>query len=477
MTTISAELATTERRRTALLSPGTLGIAAATGLVLFEAVDALLGSHGLGATLPAGWAQLVAPAFVVLVLAAVVCERLWPAERRPVPRPRPRPGCVLLPPLRPGHRAVHDAAQRRQRRHPARPRHAGCRRRGRRSGPVGPWSSSRCVAMDLCNWLAHWGDHRIGVLWRIHALHHSQEELSVLTSFRAHPLMHTTGFVLATVPVLVTHRRPPAGARSSSPSTSASAPCRTPTSAGPTVHSAASCVSPAYHRQHHAVEGQQDVNLGVVLTVWDVLAGRARFRLEGAAPCAHRPGRPAGARRAGRGAAGRTAPARLLARQLAQPFSDCVKRPAASAAEAARRQQAAAGHEGQRLRRARTSAPEPRGPVQVVRPQLHVAEVDPEQVGRVRPPPRSRAPAAMHASGTRRGQRHGLGDVELVDDAVRQRALARRHRAAATRATPGSGGRPGAWRRAARRRGPPPCRKRVKSPPAASSSAMKAGPS
>ena len=58
------------------------------------------------------------------------------------------------------------------------------------------------LAMDLCNWLAHWGDHRIGILWRIHALHHSQEELSVLTSFRAHPLMHTTGFVLATVPVL-----------------------------------------------------------------------------------------------------------------------------------------------------------------------------------------------------------------------------------------------------------------------------------
>jgi hypothetical protein len=36
----------------------------------------------------------------------------------------------------------------------------------------------------------------------INALHHSQEELSVLTSFRAHPLMHTTGFLLATIPVV-----------------------------------------------------------------------------------------------------------------------------------------------------------------------------------------------------------------------------------------------------------------------------------
>ena len=71
MTTINAELATTDRRRAGLLSPGVLGLAAATGLVLFEAVDALLGAHGLGATLHAGWSQLVAPAFVLLVLVFV----------------------------------------------------------------------------------------------------------------------------------------------------------------------------------------------------------------------------------------------------------------------------------------------------------------------------------------------------------------------------------------------------------------------
>jgi sterol desaturase/sphingolipid hydroxylase (fatty acid hydroxylase superfamily) len=36
-------------------------------------------------------------------------------------------------------------------------------------------------------------------------------------------------------------------------------------------------VSPAYHRLHHAPDTQQ-VNLGVVLTIWDILAGRARPR-------------------------------------------------------------------------------------------------------------------------------------------------------------------------------------------------------
>jgi sterol desaturase/sphingolipid hydroxylase (fatty acid hydroxylase superfamily) len=35
-------------------------------------------------------------------------------------------------------------------------------------------------------------------------------------------------------------------------------------------------VSPAYHRLHHAPD-IQNANLGVVLTIWDVLAGRARF--------------------------------------------------------------------------------------------------------------------------------------------------------------------------------------------------------
>jgi sterol desaturase/sphingolipid hydroxylase (fatty acid hydroxylase superfamily) len=36
-------------------------------------------------------------------------------------------------------------------------------------------------------------------------------------------------------------------------------------------------VSPVYHRQHHALGGPPGANLGVVLTVWDVMAHRAVF--------------------------------------------------------------------------------------------------------------------------------------------------------------------------------------------------------
>jgi sterol desaturase/sphingolipid hydroxylase (fatty acid hydroxylase superfamily) len=127
--------------------------------------------------------------------------------------------------------------------------------------------------------------------------------------------MHTTGFLLATIPVIVLMP-----ARPVDPVLITAYVC-----VGTLQHAnlrwtfgplGRILVSPAYHRLHHAT-GIQDVNLGVVLTIWDVLAGRARF-----------PGR---AHRAGRtGLAGRPVPVeqdaaagpplRLMASQLIEPF-------------------------------------------------------------------------------------------------------------------------------------------------------------
>ena len=172
------------------------------------------------------------------------------------------------------------------------------------------------VAMDGANWLAHYADHRLGPLWRFHALHHSQEELSVLTSFRAHPLMHTTGFVLATIPVVALMP-----ARPIAPVLITIYICL-----GTLQHANVRwtfgpvgrlLVSPAYHRLHHAPDTQA-VNLGVVLTIWDVLAGCASFPARG---------QPAG--RTGldglpvpvEQAAAPAAPLLLLAEQLLEPFA------------------------------------------------------------------------------------------------------------------------------------------------------------
>jgi hypothetical protein len=96
--------------------------------------------------------------------------------------------------------------------------------------------------------------------------------------------MHTTGFLLASIPVVVPLGRV--------------------------------IVSPAYHRLHHAAD-IQDMNLGVVLTIWDVLAGRARFP-----PRAHLAsrtgldGRPVPVEQDGPTAT----PLRLMAGQLIEPF-------------------------------------------------------------------------------------------------------------------------------------------------------------
>ena len=75
-------------------------------------------------------------------------------------------------------------------------------------------------------------------------------------------------------------------------------------------------VSPAFHRLHHSAE-RQDVNLGVVLTVWDHLAGIARRPERGNRPCVTGlAGRPVPVEQAG----ARSGAAGLMARQLVEPF-------------------------------------------------------------------------------------------------------------------------------------------------------------
>jgi sterol desaturase/sphingolipid hydroxylase (fatty acid hydroxylase superfamily) len=171
------------------------------------------------------------------------------------------------------------------------------------------------VAMDAANWLAHYADHRFIVLWRFHALHHSQEELSVLTSFRAHPLMHTTGFLLASVPVVVLMP-----GRAIDPVLITAYVC-----IGTLQHANLrwtygplgwALVSPAYHRLHHATD-IQDVNLGVVLTIWDVLARRARFPSRaGHISRTGLDGRPVPVEQGDAA----TSPLRVMASQLIEPF-------------------------------------------------------------------------------------------------------------------------------------------------------------
>jgi sterol desaturase/sphingolipid hydroxylase (fatty acid hydroxylase superfamily) len=131
------------------------------------------------------------------------------------------------------------------------------------------------VAIDAVDWLAHLANHRITSLWRLHAVHHSQEELSIFSTFRTHPLVHVS-FLISAVPVL---------ALASNDATPA-AVLTTYACLGALPHAnvrwgygwfGGVFVSPAYHRRHHAPTGRLDVNMGTVLTVWDRMSGRAIY--------------------------------------------------------------------------------------------------------------------------------------------------------------------------------------------------------
>jgi sterol desaturase/sphingolipid hydroxylase (fatty acid hydroxylase superfamily) len=296
------------------LCPSSFVLAGFTAVVLLVAVTGLLKQGRLETVLSAGWAELAAPLLVALVVVTGMCERVWPAERRPVlARGHVQDACFLalhavvviplMTLLSVGAAALVSS-------------HAGwIELRSTAHWPGWLLLPVTIVAMDGANWLAHYADHRLEPLWRFHALHHSQEELSVLTSFRAHPLMHTTGFVLATIPVVALMPSRPID-----PVLITIYVCigtlqhaNLRWSFGPAGRV---LVSPAYHRLHHAPDTQH-VNLGVVLTIWDVLAGRARFPArEGAVGRTGLDGRPVPVEQDG--SAG---PALLLvAEQLAEPF-------------------------------------------------------------------------------------------------------------------------------------------------------------
>ena len=149
-----------------------------------------------------------------------------------------------------------------------------------KSGWVPHWAATAAifVAMDGCNWLAHLANHRFQPLWRFHELHHSQEDMSTLTVFRTHPLIHVS-YLIALLPAIVLLAN---GALTSTllvvyGASVAFAHSNTNLGFGPVERI---FVSPNFHRIHHQLVGPQDVNLGFMLTIWDQLSGRAIFPTE-----------------------------------------------------------------------------------------------------------------------------------------------------------------------------------------------------
>jgi sterol desaturase/sphingolipid hydroxylase (fatty acid hydroxylase superfamily) len=259
--------------------PPTIVLAALSGWLAWRGWTAL-SSYGPFAAIRAGQLNYCGPVVLTFVALLIGAERVWPAQRRPVLAR----GHVLdfgyllayallvMPFVTLISAGTADELE----------KHASWLVLPHLS-VIPPWVviAISLVVIDATDWLVHFLNHRFNPLWRFHAVHHSQEELSVLTTFRAHPLVHLS-FAITAVPGFAL-------------AANAATPTRLLTlyaCLGALPHTNVDwtygrlrrlVISPAYHRLHHRDRGRLDVNLGVVFPYWDMLTRRALF------PAAERP--------------------------------------------------------------------------------------------------------------------------------------------------------------------------------------------
>jgi sterol desaturase/sphingolipid hydroxylase (fatty acid hydroxylase superfamily) len=237
-----------------------------------------LAQYGPVRSITAGQFQLAGPAVTSFVLVVFLIEQVRPAQRRPLlARGHLLDICYMLAhalvvvPLIVLIGAGFSGELARLAPWLTLPRVGGV--------PTWCFIALEVLAIDAVDWLVHLGNHRINSLWRLHAVHHSQEELSILTTFRAHPLVQVS-FLLSAVPILVIAHN----------AATPAAVLTTYACLGALPHAnvrwtygkaGAILISPAYHRIHHRATGRLDINMGTVFTIWDVLSRRAVFPAAG----------------------------------------------------------------------------------------------------------------------------------------------------------------------------------------------------
>jgi sterol desaturase/sphingolipid hydroxylase (fatty acid hydroxylase superfamily) len=282
-----------------------------------------LGQSGVAQSVDAGRFELAGPAVLGFVLVVTVIEQLFPAQRhRLLARGRLLDFCyvlfyaLLVVPLIVLLGAGFGGLLARLEPWLVLPRVPGV--------PGWCFVALAVIGIDAVDWLTHLGNHRLNALWRLHAVHHSQEELSILTTYRAHPLVHVS-FLFSAVPILAV-----------ASTTSTPAVVLTVYAClGALPHANVRwtygwagriLISPAYHRIHHSATGRLDINLGTVLAIWDTFSRRAVFPARGAdrmVIATGLSGRPIPVEQSGQ----RPRLARTMLRQLTEPFTSIRTEP------------------------------------------------------------------------------------------------------------------------------------------------------
>jgi sterol desaturase/sphingolipid hydroxylase (fatty acid hydroxylase superfamily) len=239
-----------------------------------------LGHGGLARSVNAGRFQLAGPVVLGFVLAVCILEQICPAQRRPVfARGHLLDFCyavfyalLVIPLIVLLGAGFSDLL---------------ARNAPWLVLPQMPKLPSWCfvvlavLGIDAVDWLTHLANHRLTALWRLHAVHHSQEELSILTTYRAHPLVHVS-FLLSAIPVLAVEDNTvtPAAVLTVYACLGALPHANVRWTYGPAGRI---MISPAYHRIHHSATGRLDINLGTVFAIWDAASRRAVFPARAAA--------------------------------------------------------------------------------------------------------------------------------------------------------------------------------------------------
>lgn len=134
------------------------------------------------------------------------------------------------------------------------------------------------LGLDLLAYWLHRLHHRVGVLWRLHAVHHTDPDLDVTTHLRHHPGAVLVEAVVTGGAVLLAGLSPAEVALYAALAWTVQAVAHANIALPPRSASAVGSVlvTPAIHRLHHSRDAAQtDSNYGQVFAFWDRLFGTA----------------------------------------------------------------------------------------------------------------------------------------------------------------------------------------------------------
>jgi sterol desaturase/sphingolipid hydroxylase (fatty acid hydroxylase superfamily) len=149
------------------------------------------------------------------------------------------------------------------------------------SAPVAVRILLYLLLLDFANYWIHRAEHSVPALWAFHQVHHSQEHLSIMSTYRNHPLdMWLRGFVGPTLTMILVGLPPHIWLWLTLlwDVTLNLSHLEVGWTYGPLGQLV---VSPVYHAIHHSVESRHmNRNFGANLVVWDRLFGTRDAGLE-----------------------------------------------------------------------------------------------------------------------------------------------------------------------------------------------------